>query len=106
MLLISIVWFLAIDLANASLTESRGFKTTSGIIRGHTSKSYPDVSEFLGIKFGQNTEGPNRFLPPKHYTSAETFVASNFVGKFQHGCHRSYDLTLSRDRTRNLEFVI
>lgn len=63
----------------AQWTVGQEVNTTSGLARGLAAKSYPDVSEYLGIRFGQNTEGANRFLPPKPYISRAKIDASKAV---------------------------
>jgi cholinesterase len=63
-------------------------KTTSGLIKGHASKTYPEVSEYLGVRFGQTTGGENRFMPPKRYDGTGKIDASSFVGSpFRYSGH-------------------
>jgi cholinesterase len=63
----------------SSQEPGQSVKTTSGSVIGHVAKNQPNVSEYLGIRFAETTGGTNRFLPPKKYTGAGTFQASNFV---------------------------
>jgi cholinesterase len=53
-------------------------KTTSGIYVGHASKIRPEVSEYLGMRFGQETSGNRRFARPIKFTSTESFKADKF----------------------------
>lgn len=43
----------------------------------------PQVSEYLGIRFGRSTEGANRFMPPKPYISSERIDASAAVSEME-----------------------
>jgi hypothetical protein len=65
----------------ASVAVGQQVKTPSGIVRGHAAKisGAQDVSEYLGIRFGEATDGTNRFMKPKPYTSDEQVEASKFV---------------------------
>jgi hypothetical protein len=71
-------------------------KTTSGSIKGHASKTYPEVSEYLGVRFGQTTGGENRFMPPKRYEGTGKIDASSFVRRFFH--YSGYRLIKNRAR--------
>jgi cholinesterase len=62
--------------ASAQWTIGQEVKTTSGLVKGHAARSNPQVSEYLGIRFGRSTEGANRFMPPKPYISSEKIDAS------------------------------
>lgn len=53
-------------------------KTTSGIITGKISPTYPNVVEYLGIRFGETTAGSNRFMPPKRYFGNDSIAALRF----------------------------
>jgi carboxylesterase type B len=53
--------------------------TSSGAVAGHKSSKYPDVSEYLGIRYGESTAGKNRFMAPKPYIGKDKIVASQFV---------------------------
>ncbi|KAF1986159.1 alpha/beta-hydrolase [Aulographum hederae CBS 113979] len=76
--------FAALFLANSAFAEGtawnvgQAIKTTSGTVTGKPSKFHSDVSEYLGIRFGQSTAGANRFLPPKRYTSNGSVNATQF----------------------------
>ncbi|KAF1807813.1 alpha/beta-hydrolase [Eremomyces bilateralis CBS 781.70] len=52
--------------------------TTSGLAKGRKSPTYPEVSEYLGIRFGQDTSAQNRFMPPKPYSGTGTMNATSF----------------------------
>jgi carboxylesterase type B len=56
--------------------------TTSGLVTGRASKYHPEVSEYLGIRFGETTAGKNRFMPPKRYYGNKTIAATKFVSMF------------------------
>jgi hypothetical protein len=69
-------------LAQARWKVGEEVKTTSGLVKGHASKTYPEVSEYLGVRFGQSTGGENRFMPPKRYHGTDKIDASAFVGRY------------------------
>jgi cholinesterase len=52
--------------------------TTSGRYRGHESSIRPGVSEYLGIRYGQETSGVRRFAKPVPFKSNETLAADKF----------------------------
>jgi cholinesterase len=52
--------------------------TTSGIVTGQPNKKYPQVAEYLGIRFGETTAGASRFMPPKRYYGKESITATKF----------------------------
>jgi hypothetical protein len=82
MLFFPVSWALGLYFAQGSLaqwTVGQEVKTSSGAVAGHASKIYPQVSEYLGIRFGQTTEGANRFMPPKAYNSSEKIVGAEYV---------------------------
>ena len=82
MLFLSTFQLLCLSFAHKSVaqwTVGQEVKTGSGLAKGHASKSHPQVSEYLGIRFAHSTEGENRFMPPKPYTSTDKIVASEFV---------------------------
>ena len=81
MLLFSVFQLLGLLCVNVTGqdTVGREVKTTSGLVKGHAAKSYQQVSEYLGIRFGESTEGRNRFMPPKPYTSSKKIDASTAV---------------------------
>jgi cholinesterase len=59
-------------------TVGQAVKTTSGVYTGHASKSKPEVSEYLGMRFGQETSGERRFARPVKFSSTEAFNAEKF----------------------------
>jgi hypothetical protein len=75
----SFVFLLAVQGASAQWTVGQKVSTTSGEIQGHASSRVPEVSEYLGIRFGENTAGKNRFMPPKPYKSNVPFEAIEWV---------------------------
>jgi len=72
---------LLLSCVTAHLADVKQVKTSSGVIKGHASKvqGTQDVSEYLGIQFGEATNGSNRFMKPKPYLSDGPIEASNFV---------------------------
>jgi hypothetical protein len=56
--------------------------TTSGPVQGHgaTLPNAQNVSEYLGIRFGQDTGGMNRFKKPRPYYGQLSMDASRYVG--------------------------
>lgn len=52
--------------------------TTSGIYKGHASSIRPEVSEYLGIRYGQETSGARRFAKPVPFKSNEKLTADKF----------------------------
>jgi carboxylesterase type B len=67
----------------AQWTIGQEVKTTSGLLKGHASPLYPEVSEYLGVRFGETTAGKNRFMPPKRYYGTDKFEAANWVSDIQ-----------------------
>jgi len=61
-------------------TVGQEVATSSGPVVGQKSARYPEVSEYLGIRFGESTEGNNRFLKPKPYKGTAKITATKFVG--------------------------
>ena len=53
--------------AQCDWTIGQDVNTTSGIVSGNASYYYPEVSEYLGIPFGETTAGSQRWLPPTRY---------------------------------------
>jgi hypothetical protein len=55
--------------------------TSSGSVKGHaaTLPGTQNVSEYLGIRFGEDTGGNNRFLKPEPYSGDTLIEASKFV---------------------------
>jgi Carboxylesterase family len=64
---------------SAQWTIGQAVNTTSGLVTGKASKYHPEVSEYLGIRFGESTEGKNRFMPPKRYYGKGSIAATKFV---------------------------
>ncbi|KAF2667758.1 alpha/beta-hydrolase [Microthyrium microscopicum] len=81
--MISFLSLLLVATASAQQTWTVGqqVKTTSGQVTGHASSTAKEVSEYLGIRYGQTTGGSNRFMAPKKYTGNETIVAAKFVSR-------------------------
>ncbi|KAF2664087.1 alpha/beta-hydrolase [Microthyrium microscopicum] len=52
--------------------------TSSGTYKGHDSALKPGVSEYLGIRYGQETSGARRFAKPVAFQSSEKFTANKF----------------------------
>jgi hypothetical protein len=52
--------------------------TTSGKYKGHESSVRPGVSEYLGIRYGQETSGARRFANPVPFKSDERLAADKF----------------------------
>jgi cholinesterase len=59
-------------------TVGQEVNTTSGFYTGHASKSRPLVSEYLGIRFGEETSGDRRFAKPIKHISNDKFAANKF----------------------------
>lgn len=72
-------FLLAAQIQCEEWTVGQPVNTTSGLVFGQPSKSFPEVSEYIGIPFGQSTAGKNRFMPPKPYVSTEVIKATTFV---------------------------
>jgi carboxylesterase type B len=64
--------------APTTFTVGEAVKTTSGIAKGHPHKNFPQISEYLGIRYGQPTSGNLRFAKPVRYASSETFMADKY----------------------------
>jgi cholinesterase len=62
-------------------TSGQEVQTSGGLVTGHKSSKYPDVSEYLGIRYGESTAGKNRFMAPKPYIAKEKIDASQFVSR-------------------------
>jgi hypothetical protein len=64
-----------------SWSDVKVVKTTSGRIKGHiaTLPGAHNVSEYLGIRFGEDTGGENRFMKPEPYYGTGLIDASKFV---------------------------
>ena len=57
-------------------TDCQGVRTTSGRYLGHSSPRYPNVTEYLGIRYAQPPINDLRFAAPVPFISNETFEAS------------------------------
>jgi cholinesterase len=67
-------------------------QTTSGMVIGHASKWQPDVSEYLGIRFANNTlESGRRFEEPYPYYNEDGTVHATNSSKL---CPWSTDVPL------------
>jgi carboxylesterase type B len=81
-------------------TVGQQVQTSSGPVVGHKSSKYPDVSEYLGIRYGESTAGKNRFMAPKPYVGKERIDASQFVSSTSSdsshaNCFRAREVTNS-----------
>jgi cholinesterase len=65
-------------LAASAWTIGQEVATNSGSYKGHASSLKPEVSEYLGITYGQETSGARRFAKPVPFRSAEKFAADKF----------------------------
>jgi hypothetical protein len=67
--------------AKAAWNIGQVVDTSSGPVKGHaaTLPGAQNVSEYLGIRFGQDTGGENRFLKPEPYSGDSLIEASKFV---------------------------
>jgi hypothetical protein len=85
--------FLASALPSAETTAAVAVsvKTTSGTVTGHAAKNRTGVTEFLGIRYGQPTNGTLRFQPPVAFKSSAKYAASDYVSS-------SPNLTIILDR--------
>ncbi|CAN8104550.1 unnamed protein product [Discula destructiva] len=64
--------------AAAAAAVGQPVLTTSGTVQGHAAPDYPEVSEYLGIPFGQNTAGSARWLPPTRFNGTGIINGTNF----------------------------
>src|SRR3546814_17404425 len=63
--------------AEQSGTSTPVVETTEGKLQGQSSKG---VYSFLGIHYGADTSGKNRFLPPKQPAASTGVKAANKMG--------------------------
>lgn len=77
LVLLSPILFLKV-VASVSWTVGQAVNTTSGVVSGRAAPGYPDVSQYLGIPFGESTAGYARFLPPKPYYGTCDIDGSTF----------------------------
>jgi cholinesterase len=63
----------------ANFTVGQTVDTTSGSVTGHAASAYSEVSEYLGIPFGQPPVGNLRFAAPVRYSGSGAINASTFV---------------------------
>jgi hypothetical protein len=78
-----LLFAVALDLFTAvhaapSWSIGQEVNTTSGRYVGHDSKLRPGVSEYLGIKYGQETSGARRFAKPVALVSSDKFTADKY----------------------------
>jgi hypothetical protein len=80
-LLVTLSWTSFHANANSVWSIGKIVSTTSGRIKGHpaTLPGTQEVSEYLGVRFGQDTGGENRFMKPEPYSGESLIEASNFV---------------------------
>ncbi|KAM3072155.1 hypothetical protein ACMFMG_008612 [Clarireedia jacksonii] len=64
--------------APTNFSVGQTVETTSGSITGHASSKYSEVSEYLGIPFGQPPVGNLRFAAPVRYEGSGAINASTF----------------------------
>jgi cholinesterase len=79
--IVSLVVALDLIFATPSLsawTVGQEVVTYSGFYKGHASPFRPGVSEYLGVRYGQETSGPRRFAKPVAFKSAERYSADTF----------------------------
>lgn len=77
--IISLVTAAPVVIDQCDFTVGQTIETSSGPIAGHAAKGYPEVSEYLGIPFGQPPVGDLRFAAPVKYTSSSLTNASSYV---------------------------
>jgi cholinesterase len=71
-----------IPTVSAQWIVGQAVNTTSGVVTGRASKYHPEVSEYLGVRFGETTGATNRFMPPKRYYGKSQITATKFVSLF------------------------
>ncbi|PQE19329.1 hypothetical protein CJF31_00009404 [Rutstroemia sp. NJR-2017a BVV2] len=62
----------------SNFTVGQTVDTTSGSVTGHAASAYSEVSEYLGIPFGQPPVGNLRFAAPVRYEGSGAINASTF----------------------------
>ncbi|PQE26535.1 hypothetical protein CJF30_00001287 [Rutstroemia sp. NJR-2017a BBW] len=62
----------------SNFTVGQTVTTTSGSVTGHAASAYSEVSEYLGIPFGQPPVGNLRFAAPVRYSGSGAINASTF----------------------------
>jgi hypothetical protein len=66
-------------LVDRDIAAASGISTTSGLIVGHAAVNRTGVTEYLGISYAASTNGSQRWMPPRRFTSKKTFNASIYV---------------------------
>jgi hypothetical protein len=64
---------------NNNCTIGQIVDTSSGPVAGHAATDYPEVSEYLGIPYGQAPVGDLRFAAPMKYTASSMLHGSVYV---------------------------
>jgi cholinesterase len=79
--MLNILFILPALVAGGSMPWAVGqpVQTTSGAAKGFASSYATDVSEYRGIRFGEDTAGLNRFMAPKRFNSNGNIDATSFV---------------------------
>ncbi|CAN8104167.1 unnamed protein product [Discula destructiva] len=62
----------------SSFSVGQSVNTSSGLVSGHASTSYSEVSEYLGIPFAQPPVGDLRFAAPLKYTGSSALDGSEY----------------------------
>lgn len=65
---------------HVDFTVGQIVETSSGPVAGHGAANHSEVSEYLGIPFGQAPVGDLRFAAPVKYTGSSMLNGSIFVG--------------------------
>jgi cholinesterase len=68
----------------ANWTVGQTVKTSSGPVDGHPATNDSNVSEYLGIPFGQAPIGDLRFAAPIAFNGTAPLNGSSFVSLFAH----------------------
>ncbi len=77
--IISLATAAPLSINQCDFTVGQIIDTSSGPVVGRAAKGYPEVSEYLGIPFGQPPIGDLRFAAPVKYTSSSLNNASSYV---------------------------